>query len=166
MFFAGVIYILKTHNPYAVENIPSSSATLKRILSPYVFDERVITLRNYLESQNSPLSKYSYTFIRVADTYDLDWRLVPAITGVESTFGKRIPYKSYNAYGWNSGNYYFDSWEHSIDHVSKYLKENYINDGLTTVDQIAKRYAASPDWSWKVKYFQNKIEPLPLEFTL
>ena len=30
-------------------------------------------------------------FVTYADTNGLDYRLVPAITGVESTFGKLIP---------------------------------------------------------------------------
>ncbi|MBN1169298.1 glucosaminidase domain-containing protein [Candidatus Woesebacteria bacterium] len=162
-----IVYLSCTsHNTYAYEYMVTSSASFKKDGSEYSFDPRIVILKNFLTSHNSPLSDHAVDFVSIADTYGLDWRFVPAITGVESTFGKRIPYNSYNAYGWNSGDYYFDSWEHSIEHVSKFLKENYIDDGLTSIDQIARRYAASPDWAWKVKYFQEKIDPLPLEFTL
>ena len=130
-------------------------------------DYRVQILKDYLESHNSPLSEHADDFVRIADENQLDWRLVPAISGVESTFGKRIPYKSYNAYGWAGGKYYFESWPDSIDIVSSTLKEKYMNKGATSVNRIARIYAPpSNSWAWKVKYFMNEIEPFPVEFTL
>jgi hypothetical protein len=122
-------------------------------------DSRIEKLEKYLESHNSPLSDYAEDFVQIADKYSLDWRLVPAITGVESTFGKRIPYNSYNAYGWSNGNYKFSSWEDSINHVSKFLKEKYIDRGLDTVDKIAPVYAPpSNTWGKNVKFFMEKID--------
>ena len=91
--------------------VAESSASLK---TEATADERVAILENFLEGYNSPLAKYSEVFIATADKYELDWRLIPAITGVESTFGKRIPYNSFNAYGWANGVYKFTSWEESI----------------------------------------------------
>lgn len=130
-------------------------------------DYRVSILRNYLKSQNSPLVPYAKNFVETADKYNLDWRLVPAIAGVESTFGKRTPYKSYNAYGWAGGNYRFESWEDSIEVVSKSLKEDYIEKGAPTLKKIGRRYCPpNPAWVGKVKFFMQKIEPLPLQFTL
>jgi hypothetical protein len=164
--FIDTLFINSTYSIRAHDDIFMSSATIQSNQLDNEFDPRIIILKNFFEKYNSPLTEHAVVFVESADTYGLDWRLLPAITGVESTFGKRIPYNSYNAYGWNNGNYYFDSWNDSINHVSKALRENYLNDGLTSVDQIAKRYAASPDWAWKVKYFQNEIDPLPLEFTL
>jgi hypothetical protein len=131
------------------------------------FDERAFVLKAYLESHNSPLSNYSNEFIRYADEYELDWRLVAAITGVESTFGKRILSRSHNAYGWANGNYSFKTWESSIEIVNKTLKERYVDRGANTIDKIAKIYAPPSDsWAWKVKYFMNQIEPLPVQFDL
>ncbi|KKQ97197.1 MAG: hypothetical protein UT23_C0016G0014 [Candidatus Woesebacteria bacterium GW2011_GWA1_39_12] len=130
-------------------------------------DPRIETLENYLESHRSPLAEYSGTFIEVADTYNLDWRLIPAITGVESTFGKRIPKNSFNAYGWANGEYRFTSWDESIEVVAKTLREKYIDRGAPTIGRIARRYAPpSSTWAWKVKFFMQKIEPLPIYFDL
>lgn len=144
-----------------------SSALNKEIRIVQESDYRVVTLKKYLEKHNSPLSEYAGEFVYSADKYDIDWRLVPAISGVESTFGKRIPYGSYNAYGWANGKYYFESWEESIDIVSKTLREKYMNRGAVTIDQIGRRYAPpSSTWSWKVKYFMDQIEPMPLSFDL
>jgi len=130
-------------------------------------DYRVLILKEFFNQHNSPLSDYASEFVSEADNYSLDWRLVPAITGVESTFGKRIPINSYNAYGWANGTYYFDSWDESITLVSKTLKEKYIENGADSLNEIARRYAPpSSTWSHKVKYFMNKIDPLPLTFTI
>lgn len=130
-------------------------------------DVRVETLRKYLASHNSPLAEYAEVFVSCADKYDLDWRLVPAITGVESTFGKRIPQNSYNAYGWVNGEYNFKSWEDSIEIVTRTLRINYLDKGASSIGAIAKRYAPpSSTWAGKVKFFVRKIGPYPTTFTL
>lgn len=132
-----------------------------------VEDYRVEVLRKYFGSYNSPLTDYAGDFVKLADKYNLDWRLVPAITGVESTFGKRIPVNSYNAYGWTNGAYHFSSWEESIEVVSKALREKYYDRGAINIYQIARRYAPpSSTWAGKVKSIMKKINSLPVTFTL
>jgi hypothetical protein len=151
----------------AGEHVVSSSAQIIRPITSDYRDYRERILRNFLMSHNSPMADYANNFIYCADKYNIDWRLVPAIAGVESTFGKRIPANSYNAYGWNNGKYSFDSWTDSIEVVSKALRENYYDKGATSIDRIARRYAPpSNTWNWKVKYFMYKIDNLPLQFTL
>ncbi|MBI2595773.1 glucosaminidase domain-containing protein [Candidatus Daviesbacteria bacterium] len=123
-------------------------------------DNRAIVLKDYLEKHNSPLQYHSQDFIDAADTYHLDWKLVPAIAGVESTFGKAIP-GGYNGWGWGVyGNQAleFESWNDGIHTVSQGLKENYVNRGLTTPAAMNRVYAASPTWGNKVNYFMNDIE--------
>ena len=147
-------------------DVVSTSAQLKSN-APDSFDYRVFTLKNYLAKHNSPLEEYAEEFVDYADKYDLDWRLVPAIAGVESTFGKRIPLNSYNAYGWANGAYYFDSWENSIEIVSRTLREKYYDRGAENIYQIARRYAPpSSTWAGKVKFFLKKIDPIGVPFTL
>jgi hypothetical protein len=126
----------------------------------YSTDQRVVKLQAYLESHNSPLAPYADVFVEKADQYGLlDWKLVAAISGVESTFGKAIPYNSYNAYGWANGKYSFSSWEESIDVVTKTLKFNYMNKGLDTVEKIAPVYAPpSTTWGNNVKFFMKQID--------
>ena len=151
----------------ASAHVVSESATLYNDSDKNSYDQRVYILKNYLRSHNSPLSEHAKDFVLCADKYDLDWRFVPAITGVESTFGKRIPPNSHNAYGWANGHYRFDSWEDSIDHVSRVLKEKYIDNGATSLNQIARIYAPpSSSWAWKVNFFMQKIDNLPLQYEL
>lgn len=147
-------------------NVAESSAQLV-VRTKAESDYREEILRNYLEGHNSPLSEHSSVFISLADKYRLDWRLVPAITGVESTFGKRIPIDSYNAYGWANGSYSFESWDESIEVVSKALRNNYIDRGAVSINDIARIYAPpSETWARNVKFFMNKIDPLPVSFSL
>lgn len=147
-------------------SVADESAALK-LPQEDVNDQRVVVLRKYLAKHNSPLADYADEFVQAADKYNLDWRLLPAIAGVESTFGKRIPYKSYNAYGWAGGLYRFPSWENSINVVSKALKEDYVEKGADSLSKIGRRYCPpNPAWGYKVLYFMKQIEPLPLAFTL
>lgn len=128
-------------------------------------DPRAIILRDYLAKHNSPLQNHAQDFIDAADKYNLDWKLVAAISGVESTFGKATPgnaqYPSYNGWGWGvygTQALYFTSWRDGIFTVSKGLRENYVNKGLTDPYAMNRVYAASPSWGWKVDYFLKDIE--------
>ncbi|MBI2022614.1 glucosaminidase domain-containing protein [Candidatus Daviesbacteria bacterium] len=131
-------------------------------------DKRAYILKKYLAQFNSPLEDHAQDFVEAADLYQIDWKLVPAIAGVESTFGKFIP-GGYNGWGW--GVYgdqalQFKSWRDGIFTVSKGLKENYIDKGLTDPYAINRKYAASPHWGWKVSYFINDIEEFTRKNTL
>ena len=134
---------------------------------PIQLDNRLEKLTAFLEKYDSPLVPYAETFIFMADKYQIDWKLLPAITGVESTFGKQIPFNSYNAYGWNNGNYRFQSWEDSIEIVSKALKEKYYNRGLDNPYKIGRVYAPpSPFWGNRVNNFMKMIEPISINSPL
>lgn len=135
--------------------------------SLYERNKRVETLTKFFEQQNSPFSAFAEVFIVHAEKNGLDWKLVPAISGVESTFGKAIPEGSFNAYGWNNGNYYFQSWEEGIEIVSKTLNEKYKQKwNAVTPQQIGRYYASSPTWANRVVYFMNQIENTLAESTL
>ncbi len=164
-FIFGLLFFRFASPVLAEPIVAESSAITQKNTIPK--DIRVKILQTFLRKQNSPLAEYAYEFILVADRYKLDWRLVPAISGVESTFGKKIPANSYNAYGWANGNYSFQSWKDSIEIVSRKLKNNYINKGAGSIAKIGKIYAPpSHTWVKKVKYFMRKIEPIPVEFTI
>jgi hypothetical protein len=122
-------------------------------------DPRVTKLRAYFEKNKSPLVDYAPEFVKYADKYELDWRLVASISGVESTFGKHMPKNSYNAYGWGNGTLRFTSWDQSIEHVTKTLKEKYVDRGVDTLPEISRVYCPpNPQWWYKVKYFMDQID--------
>lgn len=168
IFTTTIIFVLivaSTQASLALAEISGASASLEtqqvtnqnQQIRP---DHRVKKLQVYLESFHSPLAPYARVFVEKADQYEIpDWSLVPAIAGVESTFGKHIPYNSYNAYGWANGNFDFESWEDSIDIVTQTLKEKYYDKGANTVFKIARIYAPpSTTWASKVNYFMQQIQ--------
>lgn len=161
-----ILILLRPTDVSADSNVAGASAQIKLVQGEQP-DYRVVILKNFLEEYNSPLAEYADVFVSEADKNNIDWRLVPSISGVESTFGKRMPRNSYNAYGWANGNYRFTSWEESIGVVSKSLRENYIDNGKVTVNQISRVYAPpSKTWAYKVKYFMKKISPVTVDFDL
>ena len=124
-------------------------------------DLRVKQLELALKYYKSPLADYSDHFVQMADKYQIDWRLLPAISGVESTFGKFYINGTYNAYGWGGGKIRFESWEDSIEKVSRALSEKYYGRGLDTPYKIAPVYCPpSKVWARNVTYFMAKIESI------
>lgn len=139
-------------------NAGDSAVLENKVLGIEMADSRINQLEEFLDFYNSPLTSYAGNFIETADKFAIDWRLVPAIAGVESTFGKFIPFNSYNAYGWNNGNYQFSSWEESIEIVSQTLREKYLNRGLDNPYKIGPVYAPpSSTWAGKVAFFMEKL---------
>lgn len=131
-----------------------------RFISSFKVDKKALILAKYLESYNSPMQYYAQDFIDASEHYNIDWRLLPSIAGVESTFGKRIP-GGYNAYGWGvygENVLFFKSWRDGMFTVAKGLKENYINKGLTNPYAMNRIYATSPSWGYKVSYFMIDLE--------
>ncbi len=147
----------------AQDPIAGSSAALL-VNEPEVKDERVEKLTAFLKRHDSPITDWAEVFIREADIYTIDWRLVAAIAGVESTFGKHIPAGSYNAWGWgiptgSASGIGFASWEDGIATVSYGLKTRYIDRGADTVEKMAPIYAPpSTTWAGKVLSLMDKIE--------
>lgn len=157
-----IIILCQAPSVYAQELAAGSSAALLKPITQEVTDSRVRVLREFLEKFNSPLTPYAGTFVKIADKYNLDWKLVAAISGVESTFGKEIPYESFNGWGWGiygDNMIRFSSWEQGIETVSEGLRTNYLNKwGARDVYEIGRIYAASPTWAQRVEYFMNLID--------
>lgn len=158
----GSIYFLWRH-PVAALSAPEAGMSASPVIAKAQTDGRVTKLKAYLEMQNSPLANSAEHFVAEADRLGLDWKLVAAIAGVESTFGKYVPRNSYNGWGWGiftgaSDGIHFASWNNGITTVSEGLKYHYIDKGATTIEQIGRKYAASPTWSAKVRFFLSKIE--------
>ncbi len=148
-------------------NVPNSLQTnsAQEVVSKKL-DKEALILQKYLAQFDSPMQDQAQDFIDAAKTYDLDWKMLPAIAGVESTFGKQIP-GGFNAYGW--GVYgdqalYFKSWTDGIFTVAKGLREGYLNKGYTDPYTINRIYAASPSWGSRVTYFMQDLEKFAKNF--
>ncbi|MGE5042079.1 MAG: hypothetical protein ACM3IJ_04200 [Candidatus Levyibacteriota bacterium] len=160
-FAWAVVFLLATAifpKHIHAETSASSAALTHEAPIKKVKDNRVIALEVVLSKYNSPLADYAKTYVDTADKYGIDWKLLPAISGVESTFGKALISGTFNAYGWGSGTIYFKNWEDGIDTIDKSLKNDYmIKWRATDVWSIGKIYAASPTWATRVNHFMEEI---------
>lgn len=159
--------IFPTHIEASTPNSASSAALtfqVKDLKSKE--DLRVATLENVFTKYNSPLTPYAKTYVEAADKYGVDWKLLPAISGLESSFGRAMIDQTYNAYGWGSGTIYFTSWEDGINTINKTLKSNYMDKwGASNVWEIGPIYAESPTWAIRVNSFMTEINKEYLSLT-
>lgn len=138
--------------------ILSSAKTLKKTspLNPnkdYFLKRKVI--RRVLEKYNSPMADAADSFVDTCIKYDLDCYLLPSIAGVESYFGTHLVAGSYNPFGWGRGLVMFEDWDHGINTVGNGLRENYINKGLITTEQIGRKYCEGNTWAGKVVHIKG-----------
>ncbi len=153
--------LLAPLKPAQAGDVAGAAATLSSRLVEK--DHRVAHLEKFLRTYNSPLAGEASHFVAEADRLNLDWKLVAAIAGTESTFGKQVPNGSFNAWGWGipTGAQWglaFPDWKSAITAVSEGLRFNYVDRGAKTLDQIGYIYAASPAWASHVRFFISKIE--------
>ncbi len=166
LFILTLIFAFNAHGVSAQQRASASSARITIAEIETNDDNRVKILQGFLKEQNSPLAPFAADFVRDADKYNLDWKLVAAISGVESSFGLAIPTNSYNGWGWGvygDNVIRFASWNEGIDTISQGLRERYINQwGGKDIYQIGRMYASSPAWAGHVEYYMNKIQDFAL----
>ena len=141
---------------------PVLGAVSERMVSSEAKSE---IINQYFEIQGAPLAGYGSFFVEIANKYNLPWTLLPAIAMQESNGGKKIPESTFNAWGWGitaSDTLGFDSWEHGIETVARGLRNDYLNRGLTTPQEIMTRYCPlslekGGAWAKGVEYFQLEL---------
>lgn len=161
--FAFINILFPANSPvFAVENEAEAAARL--LTHTVIRDERPAVLQKFLESNGSPLAPQAEFFVREADEHQLDWKLVAAIAGAESTFGKHIPPGSFNAWGWgiptgSKSGIGFTGWEQGIATVSEGLEKKYYGRGAKTIYDVGWIYAANGiSWGNHVLFFMNQIK--------
>jgi hypothetical protein len=104
-----------------------------RTASMYRSDARLEALRHFFQKFDCPAEAYAIEFLEAADTYKLDWRLLPSISFVESAGGKAAPHN--NIFGWDNGRAHFTSPAAGIYEVGYTLaySDTYRNKDLDTV---------------------------------
>lgn len=133
-------------------------------------DPRYLALERFLAANNSPMINHVATFLSAADRYHLDWRLLPAISGAESGFGRVIPITasgdlSYNGWGWTGsgagGFQVFSSWDDAINTIAKDIAISY-GTHITPM-QMEPTYCppctATNHWEQEVNEFMYEISP-------
>ncbi|MCB9813719.1 MAG: glucosaminidase domain-containing protein [Pseudomonadales bacterium] len=133
-------------------------------------DARALIITNFLKRYNGetrnlhhplvPEEYFGKFFVELADKYNLDFRLLPAIAMQESNLCVKTPkptdengniIESFNCLGF--GVYgqtvtKFSSFEANFEQAAKTLKKNYIDIGLDTPYKIMKKYTPPSNGSW------------------
>lgn len=118
-------------------------------------DARAAIVAKFLERHNSPMQpydEYGHKIVAIADRYQFDFRLLPAIAMQESNLCKNTnPAAPGNCLGFGihkSGTLDFDTYEAGFERAGRELKAYYIDKGLTTVELIESKYTPSSNGSW------------------
>lgn len=122
----------------------------------YVPDaQKVENVRKYLAGRHAPLAAYAEEFVKAADHYNIDYRIIAAISVIESGGGKHT-FRPHNAWGW--GKMSFENWTEGIWTVSAGISR-YYSRGLTTPQLIAPYYCPpnAVKWARNVTFIMNQI---------
>lgn len=153
---------------YSLFNSPPRDGVILGV-STVKAEARPIVLKKYLQYRQSSLATHSDLILEASDQYNLDWRLLTAIAGQESTFCRTIPNDSYNCWGWAVTENFtkkFSSFDEAINRVARGLKEDYLNQGLETPEEIMTKYTPKSlenggSWAKGVEYFMWELENFP-----
>ncbi len=117
-------------------------------------DPRLESLRRFFHAAHSPLEKLASVFISEADEHQLDWRLLPGLSFVESTGGKSP--RGNNIFGWNNGNSNFRSVSEGIHVVASSLANSPLYRGKGLVQKL-RTYNRNPKYVACVKNAMQQI---------
>jgi hypothetical protein len=119
-------------------------------------DPRLEILRRFFEQSDCPALAYAHVFLEAADDYDLDWRLLPSISYIESTGGKYAA--NNNLFGWDGGRAEFSTPLAGIHTVAYHLthSDRYREKSL---DQKLAIYNPGAGYAGKVKSVMRRIAP-------
>ncbi|MBK5215665.1 MAG: glucosaminidase domain-containing protein [Candidatus Pacebacteria bacterium] len=129
----------------AINNIPKDENSVIIAQEEVVRKEKAEKIDALLAKYDSPLEGHGMKFVTEAEKHDLDWRLLVAISGRESTFGRHACKKVTNSFlGYGSCKINYKSTDEAIEKVSASLGGNnaktahYYKDKTTT--QILRKY--------------------------
>ena len=102
-------------------------------------DSRILKVDAFFESYGCPLPHHAGEYVRAADLYQIDYRVLPAISLLESTCGAFQ--RGNNHWGWNSAQTRFASVADGIDFITRQLA---LGDPYRDRDLDAKLFSYNP----------------------
>jgi hypothetical protein len=122
----------------------------------YRDDSRFHSLRKFFHQGECPAESMAAVFLEAADAYELDWRLLPSLSFVESTGGKAA--RNNNMFGWDSGRAKFRSIAAGIHEVGYQLSHSVAYRGKS-LENVLATYNPNPDYARTVKFVMRSIAP-------
>jgi len=136
-----VLTVVATSTPYFV-------GTDGEVITP----ERI---ERFLDGYDSPLRPYARRIVAAGLRHDVDPRLIVAISGTETTFGRF--HRGHNAWGWEpvDGPARWPSWEEAIESYARLFARGYKS---RAPELIGPRYAPfAPTWHETTRLFFSRI---------
>jgi len=127
------------------------------VAKPPMTDNRATALGKFFEKHNCPLLPYVDEFIKAADKYQIDFRLLPSISLIESQCGKIYPRKTNNPFGWNSAKTGFESIPAAIDFITERLANGKYYAGKSITKKL-EAYCPNPTYPGRVKKIIDEIK--------
>ena len=124
----------------------------------HAMDLRILRLKRFFARLHSPATTLAQDFVNAADDNQLDWRLLPGISIVESGGGKEA--RNNNIFGWANGNEPFPTIRSGIHEVAYKLGHGW---RYKNRDVMGKLKVYNPDESYAkaVLDVMNRISPDP-----
>ena len=118
-------------------------------------DPRSARLEAFFKAYDCPAPLHVNEYLRAADSHDLDYRILPAISLVESTCGAFE--KMNNRWGWDSVQSGFPSVSAGIEYITAQLAENPNYKGKTLEEKLLV-YNPYPHYVRLVERLMQEIE--------
>lgn len=118
-------------------------------------DPRIARLEAFFDSYACPSPRHIAEYLRVADTYGIDYRILPALSVRESTCGHYQQMN--NRWGWDNARSGFGSIPAGIEYVGRQLAQAPQYKGKS-LDQMLWTYNPLPPYPGEVKKLMQKIE--------
>jgi hypothetical protein len=142
--FVGIGLLLSFRVISAADTLPMHS-----------HDSRAPRLEKFLRSYNCPAPLLTSEYLAAADEYDIDYRLLPALSVRESTCGLHA--RLNNRWGWNSAQTGFATLAHGIRFIAHELAFGRYYRGKT-LDQKLQVYNPVLPYPKEVRKLMREIE--------
>ncbi len=120
-------------------------------------DPRVPRLERFFRHYNCPPPHHVSEYLRASDGYELDYRLLPAISVRESLCGVSEQQMENNFWGYHPDRLSFPSVEAGIDYVARQLAQNPFYKGKSITEKLLV-YNPRPAYPVEVQRIMHQIE--------
>jgi hypothetical protein len=121
--------------------------------------ERTEALSQFFAKYKCPDINYTLIddYLDAADKYNIDYRLLPAISLQESSCLKRYPPDTHNGWGWASARVGFATLPAGIDYITGQLANGKYYAGKAIAKKL-NAYNPNPEYAPKILRFMAEIQ--------
>ena len=109
----------------------------------------------FFKSHHCPAPFLTADYVAAADAYDVDYRLLPALSVRESTCGRHA--RLNNRWGWDSAQTGFESLVHGIHFITRQLATGRYYRGKT-LDGKLRAYNPNPEYAGEIRKLMREID--------